>query len=59
MSAYHVNAIFIFNYNLTLIEYNIDNKHTAGKENTVAESLSINPQESLEVVEEVKVACCQ
>lgn len=36
-------------------EYNIDVEHKFGKENAAADALSSNPQECMEIDEEVKI----
>lgn len=40
---------------LNLAEFNVETEHKAGKDNAVADTLSLNPQEYVKVVEDARV----
>lgn len=46
-------------WSLKLAEYNVDIEHRAGKANVVTNAFSRNPEECMEVVENVKVCVLQ
>lgn len=42
-------------WSFLLIEYNVKIEHSVGKENALAEALSLNTQERTKVVEDIKL----